>query len=125
MGVDSAPTILIVDDHPSFRATARMMLEAEGLDVVGEAADGKSAVAAYARLHPAIVLLDIQLPDCDGFAVARHLTAGNGGPAVVLISSRDSSDYGTAVSHCGARGFVPKGELSADRVLELVGEAAA
>src|SRR5258705_6941805 len=85
--------VLIVDDHPSFRANARALLEAEGFEVVGEAEDGASALRAAAELSPELVLLDVQLPDLDGFEVARRLTE-NGGPAVVLVSSRDGSDFG-------------------------------
>ena len=115
-----ATTVLIVDDHPSFRATARMLLEAEGYDVVGEAPDGHSALECAGRLAPQVVLLDVNLPDLDGFAVASRLTAAAGAagapagarPQVVLISSRDGSDYGPLVLASGARGFIPKGELS-------------
>src|SRR5256885_13801222 len=78
-------TVLIVDDHPSFRASARMLLEDEGFDIVGEAEDGMSALAAADALRPEVVLLDVQLPDIDGFEVASRLTAGGGGPAVVLV----------------------------------------
>lgn len=100
-----------------------MMLESEGLDVIGEAADGAEAITATERLNPAIVLLDVQLPDINGFAVARALRGrGDGGPAIVMVSSRDYSDYGSAVSESGALGFVPKGELSGARLLALVGE---
>ena len=106
-------TVLIVDDHPSFRATARALLEAEGYDVVGEADDGASAIAAAEALHPELVLLDVQLPDFDGFEVARRLATMNGGsPAVILTSSRDAADFGPLVEQSGARGFVPKAELS-------------
>ena len=66
-------TVLIVDDHPSFRASARTLLEAEGYDVVGEAENGESAVAAALRLRPDLVLLDVQLPDIDGFEVADQI----------------------------------------------------
>jgi DNA-binding NarL/FixJ family response regulator len=112
---------LIVDDHPSFRATARVLLEAEGFDVVGEAADGASALTEAGRLQPEVVLLDVQLPDIDGFDVAARLTAGNdGGPVVILVSSRDSSDFGPLVMRSGARGFVPKAELSGNRLQELL-----
>ncbi len=104
--------VLIVDDHPSFRATARALLEAEGFDVVGEAEDGASALRAARSLHPELVLLDVQLPDTDGFAVAAALTANGSAPAVVLTSSRDADDFGELVAASGARGFVPKAELS-------------
>jgi DNA-binding NarL/FixJ family response regulator len=116
-----APTVLIVDDHPSFRATARILLEAEGFEVVGEAVDGATAVTEACRLRPEIVLLDVQLPDTDGFHVAEQITGhGAGAPAVILVSSRDSSDFGPLVSRSGARGFVPKAELSGERVQELL-----
>jgi len=104
--------VLIVDDHPSFRTNARAVLEAEGFDVVGEAEDGLSGLDAAARLEPQLVLLDVHLPDIDGFEVAARLTNGGGGPAVVLVSSRDGSDFGPLVSRSGAKGFIPKAELS-------------
>ena len=107
-----ARTVLIVDDHPSFRASARMLLEAEGFEVVGEAADGQSALSAVAELRPDIVLLDVQLPDIDGIEVAATLTANGGGPAVVLTSSRDLADLGPVRERCAVRGFIPKAELS-------------
>lgn len=114
------PRVLIVDDHPSFRASARVLLEAEGFDVVGEAADGRAALVEAGRLQPEVVLLDVQLPDIDGFDVAARLTGEDGGPAVILVSSRDGSDFGPLVTRSGARGFVPKAELSGDRVQALL-----
>jgi DNA-binding NarL/FixJ family response regulator len=113
-------TVLIVDDHPTFRATARMLLEAEGYDVVGEAPDGTTAIAAAWELHPDLVLLDVNLPDLDGFSVAQRITASQGAPAVVLTSSRDSSDFGPLVAGSGARGFISKGELSGAAIAELL-----
>ena len=76
-------TVVIIDDHPSFRASARAILEAEGFDVVGEAADGSSGIAAARMLAPDVILLDVQLPDMDGFAVCRELHLNGGPPAVV------------------------------------------
>ena len=114
------PRVLIVDDHPSFRASARVLLEAEGFDVVGEAADGAQAITEAGRLRPEVVLLDVQLPDIDGFDVAARITGHPDSPAVILVSSRDSSDFGPLVTRSGARGFVPKAELSGDRVQELL-----
>ena len=113
-------TVLIVDDHPSFRASARVLLESEGFEVVGEAVDGASALTEAFRLRPQVVLLDVQLPDIDGFDVAAQITRRPDSPAVILVSSRDSSDFGPLVSRSGARGFVPKAELSGERLQELL-----
>ena len=107
------PTLLIVDDHTGFRSLARALLEAEGFDVVGEAVDGASAMQAAARLDPDVVLLDVMLPDTDGFDVCeRLLAAGRGRPTVVLTSSRDADAYADRLSTTSASGFVPKEELS-------------
>ena len=115
------PTVLIVDDHPSFRSSARALLEAEGYDIVGEAENGVAALRQAKELRPDVVLLDIQLPDIDGFEVARRLTAAVDAPAVVLTSSRDAADFGPLIARSGARGFVPKGELSGARIAALLG----
>ena len=113
------PTVLIVDDHPAFRESALALLEAEGFAVVGEAADGDAAMAAVSRLRPRVVLLDIQLPDLDGFALAERLAAGADPPTVVLISSREATAYGPRLSEA-ARGFIPKRELSGSALAALV-----
>jgi DNA-binding NarL/FixJ family response regulator len=112
--------ILIVDDHPSFRASARVVLESEGFEVVGEAADGASAISECCRLRPEVVLLDVQLPDTDGFHVCAEIIAHAEPPTVIMTSSRDGSDFGPLVTTSGARGFVPKAELSGERVQELL-----
>jgi DNA-binding NarL/FixJ family response regulator len=106
------PTVLIVDDHEEFRASARALLEAEGFAVVGEAADGAEAMEAVAALRPAVVLLDVQLPGRDGLAVAERIAACPDPPAVVLVSSRDARAYGPRLREAPARGFLPKSELS-------------
>jgi DNA-binding NarL/FixJ family response regulator len=115
------PTVLIVDDHAAFRASARALLEAEGFEVLGEAADGAEAVEAVAVLRPAIVLLDIQLPDVDGLALAEQLAAAPDAPAVVLISSRDAATYGPRLQGTPARGFIPKSGLSGQALAALTG----
>ncbi|HWT25977.1 MAG TPA: response regulator transcription factor [Solirubrobacteraceae bacterium] len=115
-----AARILIVDDHPSFRASARALLEAEGYEVVGEAEDGQSAVRRARVLSPDVVLLDVQLPDIDGFEVAARLCAHPEPPAVVLTSSREASDYGSLPLRSGARGFVPKAELTGEGIAALL-----
>lgn len=113
--------MLIVDDHPGFRTTARALLESDGFSVVGEASDGDEAVALSASLHPDVVLLDIQLADEDGFQVAGRLEELNGNsPAIVLVSSRDATDFGGLIDGCGARGFVAKGDLSGAAVRALL-----
>ena len=112
-------TVLIVDDHADFRAAARALLEADGFVVVGEAGDGASAILLSARLRPAIVLLDIALPDLDGFEVADHLAATVAPPAVVLISSRERNSFGGRVDRAPARGFLSKRELSGDALTAL------
>jgi DNA-binding NarL/FixJ family response regulator len=111
--------VLIVDDHQPFRATARELLEEAGYVVAGEAGDAAEARAAVAADAPDAVLLDVQLPDEDGFAVATSLTA-DGGPAVVLISSREAGDYGRLIEACGARGFISKSRLSAAAFAALI-----
>jgi CheY-like chemotaxis protein len=106
------PTVLIVDDHAGFRRFARRLLEAGGYTVVGEAADGASALAAVEQLRPELVLLDVLLPDMDGFAVAERLAEDGPGPIVVLTSSREAADFGSRLEQSRARGFIHKGELS-------------
>lgn len=113
-------TLLIVDDHAGFRALARRLLTANGFDVVGEAADGPAAVEAVWRLRPDVVLLDVQLPGLDGFEVAERLRQGTMA-SVVLTSIRDRGDYGERVEQCGARGFIPKAELSGAALRAVVG----
>jgi DNA-binding NarL/FixJ family response regulator len=116
-----ARRVLVVDDHPSFRRCARSLLETEGFEVVGEAEDGAAALALADELEPELVLLDVQLPDSDGFEVAARLLERRPGLAIVLVSSRDRSDYGSLVERSGARGFVSKAELSGavlERLLE-------
>jgi len=114
-------TVLIVDDHAGFRLAARTVLEAEGFDVVAESATGGEALEAVARFRPTLVLLDIGLPDLDGIEVAGRLTTADRSLAVVLTSSRDASDYRPFLEGCGARGFIPKAELSGAAVAALTG----
>jgi DNA-binding NarL/FixJ family response regulator len=114
-----ATTVVIVDDHPSFRASARAVLEASGFEVIGEAADGSSGCELLRRLRPDVVLLDVQLPDMTGFDVC--VECGDlDETSVVLVSSRDGSDFGDLVERCGARGFIAKAELTGDAVTALI-----
>lgn len=120
-------TVLIVDDHESFRRAASELLEVGGFCVVGVAGSGEEALRIAGALHPDIVLIDIQLrgPDrhdgLDGFDVADRLAASRDKPAVVLVSSRDASTYGARLAQASARGFIPKSGLSGDALAALVG----
>ena len=126
-------SVLIVDDHSGFRAQARRMLESEGYRVVGEAGDVSSAIEAVRALRPDLALVDVYLPDGDGFEVASrrgsaaHLEVASrlgmldAAPAVVLTSSHESAEFAGCVAGSGARGFVPKTELSREAIEELVG----
>jgi DNA-binding NarL/FixJ family response regulator len=113
-------TVLIVDDHPTFRSSARSVLEADGFVVVGEAGDGDAAIAAADRLRPDVVLLDVQLPDMDGFEIAKRLKLSGDAPAIVLTSSRDAAEYGSAVADSEVCGFIPKAELSGAAIADLL-----
>lgn len=116
-------SVLIVDDHPSFRASARRLLEESGYLVVGEAADGQTGIAAAGELDPDLVLLDVQLPDLNGFQVAARIAdLATSGPVIVLTSSRDLSDLGEEVATSAARGFIPKSELSGEALAAIAGE---
>jgi DNA-binding NarL/FixJ family response regulator len=114
-------TVLIVDDYEEFRQVARAVLEADGIQVVGEAADGRSAITEAERLRPQLVLLDVQLPDIDGFEVAAKLSEASNPPAVVLTSSHAASSYRRRLAQSPARAFIPKGELSGEALSALVG----
>jgi DNA-binding NarL/FixJ family response regulator len=110
---------LIVDDHAEFRRLARTVLESEGFDVVGEAADGESALTEAARLRPALVLLDVQLPDLDGFEVAARLANSPARPEVVLTSTRTVDSYRRRLAESDVRGFIAKSELSGEALAAL------
>jgi DNA-binding NarL/FixJ family response regulator len=112
-------TVLIVDDNAPFRAVARAVLEGGGHRVVGEAGTGRDGIEAAVLLRPDVVLLDVGLPDLDGFAVCRELTAAVPSAVVVLCSVREYDDVG---SRCGAAGFLAKSRLSAEALGEIVAQ---
>jgi DNA-binding NarL/FixJ family response regulator len=114
--------LLIVDDDQRFLALLRQVLEdATEFDVVGEAYEGTGAIEAARELAPDVVLLDVNLPDTNGFELAPRLAGGGGGPDVVLTSSRDDSIYPELAQEAGARGFVPKHDLSAAAISRVLG----
>jgi len=112
-------TVLIVDDHAGFRGFARRLLEAGGYTVVGEAPDAASAIAAVQALQPELVLLDVLLPDTDGIAVAELLAENDGGPEVVLTSSREAVEFGTRLERSRASGFIRKDDLTTAAIQEV------
>jgi len=116
-----SPTVLIVDDHATFRTTVRAVLEADGYDVIGEASDGNAGIAAVRELEPDVVLLDVRLPDIDGFDIATLLTGNGHGPAVIVTSSSDDPLYPDRAACCGACGFIAKHDVcgaALDRLLD-------
>ncbi len=108
---DRRPVVLLVDDHDGFRDFARTMLETAGFTVL-VAASGAEANKIAREVLPSLVLLDVQLPDIDGFEVARQLAGFEQSPVVVLTSTREAGDYGARVTSSPAAGFVPKDRLS-------------
>ena len=103
-----------MDDHAAFRSAARALLEAAGFHVVGESADGASTLDAVRDLRPDVVLLDVQLPDIDGFAVAEQLARDEGTPAIVFTSSRSIASLRWRLDSHPTWSFIPKNELSGD-----------
>ena len=115
-----ARTVLIVDDHPSFRTIARLVLEADGYEVVGDAASGEAGVTESVRLVPDVILLDVGLPDMDGFEAAAQIRSAGVDSAIVFTSTRDAADFGPLLSDSGAAGFIAKSELSGEALRVLV-----
>ncbi len=112
--------VLVIDDNPDFRSAARHLLERHGFVVVAEAETGISGIAKVEEHRPDLVLLDVQLPDIDGFEVAERLARLDVRAEVVLTSSLDGADFGALVAHSSALGFVPKAELSASALEALL-----
>ena len=114
--------VLIVDDNRPFLEAARVLLEREGMRVVGVAATSAQALRRAADLRPDVVLVDIALGGDSGFDVARRL-AGHGdsaAPAVILMSTYSAADFADLIAQSVATGFLPKQELSADAIRQLV-----
>jgi DNA-binding NarL/FixJ family response regulator len=115
------PRVLLVDDHAPFRDAARRVLAAAGFDVVADVADAAGALRLARRLRPDVVLLDVELPDGDGFQLAARLARLPRAPAVVLVSGRSRADYGGLVERSGVRGFIDKADLSGPRLRAELG----
>ena len=115
------PTVVIVDDHQSFRRFARRLLEEAGLTVVGEAADGASALTEVRALNPDVVLLDVVLPDTSGLAVAEQLALEPHRHLIVVTSSRSRSDFGAALDSPAIDAFIAKHELTGAAIAAVTG----
>jgi len=113
------PRLVIVDDHAGFRASARRLLEAEGFSVVGEADDARSALPAVLAFAPDVVLLDIALPDGDGFDVCASIAREHTAP-VVLTSSRTIAGLRDRLNGSRALGFISKSDLSGSALRDLM-----
>jgi DNA-binding NarL/FixJ family response regulator len=113
-----ARTVVIVDDHADFRAQATALLRDAGYDVIGACPDARTARHTIPALHPDLVLLDVQLPDADGFDLAATLPAG---PTIVLISTREAADYGTRIHRSPAAAFITKADLSGPTLAQAIG----
>jgi DNA-binding NarL/FixJ family response regulator len=113
-------SVLIVDDHPRFRRTARRALECDGWTVVGEAEDGTRGLAEAQRLAPDLVLLDVGLPDVSGLVVAQRLAEAAPDVAVILVSTQDAGDFAQLAAAHGARGFLAKADLSGRALDDLL-----
>lgn len=115
--------VLLVDDNSDFRRAARLLLERHGFAVVAEADTGISGVERALEDHPDVALVDVQLPDIDGFEVAERLARLDVPVEVVLTSSLDGTDFGALIARSPALGFVPKAELSASTIEVLLSRA--
>jgi DNA-binding NarL/FixJ family response regulator len=117
--------VLVADDQELVRAGFCVILgAAEGIEVIGEAADGEQAVALAADLAPDVVLMDIRMPAMDGLAATRLITAGQPAPKVVMLTTFDLDDYVYEALRAGASGFLLKDSPRADLVAAVRAAAA-
>lgn len=111
-------TVLVVDDQPLVRQAVREILTDGGLQVIGEAATGRAAVASAAELVPDVVLMDIRMPDMDGIAATELICGGHtaGRPRVLILTTFEEDEYVVAALRAGASGFIGKGAEPEDIV---------
>ena len=114
---------LLVDDNDAFLETASLLLEREGLTVVGMASNIAGALRQADALRPDLILVDIGLGSESGFTLARLLARDGQGADVILISAGDEEDYAELIAESPAAGFLAKSELSASRIGRILGHA--
>jgi DNA-binding NarL/FixJ family response regulator len=118
--VTRALRVAIADDQALMRTAFRMILTADGVDVVAEAADGLAAVEAVRRTAPDVVLMDIRMPEMDGLEATRTILAGEGdAPRVIILTTFDLDHYVYAALAAGASGFLLK-DVSPERLVSAV-----
>ena len=112
---------LIVDDNASFLDASRSLLERQGLSVLGVASTGAEALRLAAELAPDLILLDVDLGEENGFAVARQLTGADGATTkVILISTHPEDDFAELLADNPAVGFIAKSDLSVAAIERLL-----
>lgn len=117
----SRHSVLLVDDQETFRDIARDQLATDSsFLIIGEAADGTGAIELTSRLHPNVIVMDIQMPDMNGIEAARRILKDDPSVRIVLTSMGDDAEYGPLAREIGACGFLPKRELSASSVHALI-----
>ena len=116
-------SVVVVDDHEPFRSAACDLLRRCGVVVVGEARDGRGACELVERVRPDLLILDVRLPDLDGFEVTRRLTGSSWRPRIVLVSTREAIDFGHRVEESGADGFITKSRLSGATLQAILRDA--
>jgi CheY-like chemotaxis protein len=114
---------LLVDDSDAFLGTASLLLEREGLTVVGVASSIAEALQQARALRPDLILVDIGLGSESGFTLARLLARDDQGAAVILISAGAEAEYAELIAESPAAGFLAKSELSASRIGRILGHA--
>ena len=116
--------LLLADDHALFRSSLRSLLEARGVEVVGEASDGREAIDLAGRLNPDLVLMDLSMPVLNGIEATRQLTAQMPGVKVVILTASMEDDDLFEALRAGAHGYLLK-NLEADSFFELLDRALA